>query len=119
MRVGEIGGEKMSEPLHINLTNEFTQPSYEKGKPEVILTWNPDEFNKDVVYRIVFCAEKEKYVKEVRRENAMGEQVWVFDEAWYTDNHNGSIGGYRLCALIHFLCGQIKGGVGAAKERKK
>jgi hypothetical protein len=91
----------MPKPRHIDLTDEFTRPL--DGEPKVILTWTSDEFVASV-YRIVFCAEERKYVKENRRVNAMGEQIWVFDEAWHADNHNNSISGFRLCELLRFLC---------------
>lgn len=96
----------MSEPMHIDLTEEVM---LQDEKPKVILTCISDKF-KRIPSRIVYCSEEEKYVKEVRKLNAMGELIWVFDESWHADNHNNSFSGFRLCEIIRFLCSQKKKG---------
>lgn len=100
----------MNEP-HIDFDlNYFTQLK-QKGA-RVILTWTDDESRS---YRIVFCADENKYVQEVIQVNAMNEKVWVFSTAWHGDNHNNSTNGYRLCEIIRFLCDQM-GNVGEKGE---
>lgn len=100
---GKLIDKNLPKPLHIDLTDEFAWR--QDGEPRVILTWTPAEFA-TAVYRIVFCAKDNKYVKEVRKVNSMGEPIWVFDAAYCGDNHNNSFSGFQLCNLIRFLCSQ-------------
>ena len=88
--------------MRVELIDDFVN---QKGKPRVLLEFIPNEFKKDIVYRIVHNPDQNKYIKEVLQKNAMGESVWVFSESWFADNTNNSYDGYELCELIRFLIG--------------
>ena len=101
--------------MHIEFTSNFVsgKPTSlnalsKKGKPEVVLTWVPDEFKKEKVHRLVYSSAEGHYVREVLDKDAMGETAWVFEAAWYADNHNNSFDGYMLCEIIRFLV-ELKG----------
>ena len=73
--------------MRVELIDDFVN---QKGKPRVLLEFIPNEFKKDIVYRIVHNPDQNKYTKEVLQKNAMGESVWVFSESWFADNTNNT-----------------------------